>query len=266
MLKKGILGKKLGMTQIFTKEGLKIPVSVIEVSPNVVLEVKNLDKDGYTSIRLGYDDQLDRRLSNWKKEDQTLTEYLAKFSKTKTSEDKEAKREFNRIKSRVRRPDLGQYKKANTNPKKFVKEIRFKNVEETDYKVGDLVKIEDVFKIGDPVDVTGVSKGKGFQGVIKRHNYHIIYKTHGTHESFRRGGSIGMGTDPGRVLKGRPMAGHMGNKNVTVQNLKVVDILVDIDVDGDKPKKNLLLVQGGIPGTRNGYVTIRFAMKKRVYV
>ena len=218
MIKMGILGKKLGMTQIFDKDGNRVPVTVIQAGPNVVLDVKTPEKHGYTALKLGFEDQKEHRLT---------------------------------------KPALGQFKKAGVTPKKFVKEIRIFTDEPLEYKVGQEIKVDEIFKAGDPVDVTGTSKGRGFQGVMKRHNFHGFIQTHGTHEYFRHGGSIGCSATPARVVKGRKMAGHMGNETVTIQNIKVVEV---------RPEENLLLVQGGIPGPNNGYVSVKFATKKRVYL
>lgn len=219
MKRMGILGKKVGMTQIFVASGNRVPVTVIKCDPNVVLEVKTNETHGYNAVQLGYDDQKPQRLN---------------------------------------KPDLGRFTKHELAPKKFVKEIRLAADAGVDYKVGDEVKITDVFKVGDPIDATGISKGKGFQGVMKRWNFSGAQtETHGTHEYFRHGGSIGNRLTPGRVIKGRKMAGQMGNKQVTVQNLKIVEI---------DEEQNLIMVQGGVPGAVNSYVTIRYAAKKRLYV
>lgn len=218
MTKLAILGKKLGMTQIFSTDGNRIPVTVIEAGPNVVLSTRTPDKHGYSAVQLAFDDQKEQR---------------------------------------VNKPDMGQFRKAGVSPKRFIREIRLEPEVAANFAVGQVLTVGDVFKVGDPVDVTGVSKGKGYQGVMKRHNFGGFEASHGTHEYFRHGGSIGCRMTPGRVHKGKRMAGHMGAERVTVQNLKIVDI---------KPEENLLLVLGAVPGPVNGYVTVRFATKKIVYI
>jgi large subunit ribosomal protein L3 len=206
---KGILGKKLGMTQVFTPEGLVVPVTVIEAGPCVVLQKKDADNDGYESIQIGFSD----------------------------------KKEKNAIK-----PEVGHAKKANTAPKRYVKEIR--GVQLGNYEVGQELKA-DVFAEGEFVDVTAVSKGKGFQGVIKRHNQSTGPMAHGSR--YHRGpGSMGS-IAANRVFKGKNLPGHMGAETVTLQNLQV--IRVDVD-------RNVLLVKGSIPGPKNCYVTVKSAVKK----
>ena len=202
---KGILGKKVGMTQIFTEAGELIPVTVIEATPNVVLQVKTVETDGYNAIQVGFDDKREV-LSN--------------------------------------KPAKGHVAKANTAPKRFIRE--FKNVE--GLEVGAEITV-DTFEAGDIVDVTGTSKGKGFQGVVKRHGFGgVTQATHGQHNRLRAPGSIGAGSDPSRVFKGMRMAGRMGGKQVTVQNLQVLKV---------DQEQNLLVVKGAVPGAKNSYVIIR---------
>ncbi len=205
---KGILGRKAGMTQVFTKEGKVIPVTVIEVEPNVVTQVKTVETDGYNAVQLGY---LDKKEKN----------------ATKAS--------------------IGHAKKANTNPKRFLKEIR--DVEVSDYALGQVLT-SSVFAAGEIVDVTGTSKGKGFQGVIKRHGQSEGPKTHGS-RYHRRPGSMGT-MRPMRVLKGKKLAGHMGNETVTVQNLEIIEVC---------EAENYILVSGNVPGPKNSLVLIRSAVK-----
>ena len=205
---KGILGRKAGMTQVFTKEGKVIPVTVIEVEPNVVTQVKTVETDGYNAVQLGY---LDKKEKN----------------ATKAS--------------------IGHAKKANTNPKRFLKEIR--DVEVSDYALGQVLT-SSVFAAGEIVDVTGTSKGKGFQGVIKRHGQSEGPKTHGS-RYHRRPGSMGT-MRPMRVLKGKKLAGHMGNETVTVQNLEIIEMC---------EAENYILVSGNVPGPKNSLVLIRSAVK-----
>ena len=205
---KGILGRKAGMTQVFTKEGKVIPVTVIEVEPNVVTQVKTVESDGYNAVQLGY---LDKKEKN----------------ATKAS--------------------IGHAKKANTNPKRFLKEIR--DVEVSDYALGQVLT-SSVFAAGEIVDVTGTSKGKGFQGVIKRHGQSEGPKTHGS-RYHRRPGSMGT-MRPMRVLKGKKLAGHMGNETVTGQNLEIIEVC---------EAENYILVSGNVPGPKNSLVLIRSAVK-----
>lgn len=205
---KGILGRKAGMTQVFTKEGKVIPVTVVEVEPNVVTQVKTKETDGYEAIQLGI---VDRKEKN----------------ATKAS--------------------VGHAKKANTNPKRFLKEIRDVNV--TEYALGQTLTAS-VFEAGEMVDVTGTSKGKGFQGVIKRHGQSEGPKTHGS-RYHRRPGSMGT-MRPMRVLKGKRLAGHMGNVTVTVQNLEIIEV---------NEAENYILVSGNVPGPKNSLVLIRTAIK-----
>lgn len=206
---KGILGKKLGMTQVFTPEGIVIPVTVIQADSNVVLQKKDADNDGYEAIQIGYAD---------KKE------------------------------SRATKPELGHAKKANTAPKRYVREIR--GVDMAAYEVGQEVKV-DIFAEGEFVDVTGVSKGKGFQGNIKRWGQSRGPMSHGSR--YHRGpGSMGS-IQANRVPKGKKLPGHMGSETVTIQNLEVVRV---------DAERNVLLVKGSIPGPKNSVVKIKQAVKK----
>ena len=206
---KGILGKKIGMTQVFTKEGKLIPVTVIEVEPNVVTQIKTVEKDGYDAIQLGTE---------------TIRESLSN------------------------KPKMGHTKKANTTPKRFLREIRGVNV--NDYTLGQTIGV-DIFEAGEIVDVTGTSKGKGFQGVIKRHNQHTGPMGHGS--QYHRGvGSLGTML-PMHVLKGKKMPGQMGNVQRTVQNLEIVSI---------DTENNVILVKGNVPGPKKSLVMIRTAVKR----
>ena len=194
---KGILGRKVGMTQVFTTDGKLIPVTVIEVEKNVITQIKTVEKDGYNSIQLGTFDKKEK-VSN--------------------------------------KPEIGHAKKANTMPKRFLKEI--KGIDVSNYEVGQVIA-GDIFEAGELVDVTGTSKGKGFQGTIKRHNFSRGPMSHGSHYH-RAVGSRG------------PLPGHMGNEQVTIQNLEVIS--VDLE-------NNCILVQGNVPGPKKGYVLIRSAIK-----
>ena len=204
---KGILGRKVGMTQVFTKDGVLIPVTVVEVEPNVVMQVRTPEKDGYSAIQLGVFDKKEKNA-------------------TKAS--------------------IGHAKKAGTNPKRFLKEIR--DVEAS-YNVGDKVGVE-IFTVGEVVDVTGTSKGKGFEGTIKRHNQSRGPMTHGSH--YHRGpGSLGTML-PKRVLKGKNLPGHMGHETVTIQNLEIIEV---------NANENYILVSGNIPGPKQSLVLIKSAVK-----
>lgn len=205
-----ILGKKIGMTQIF-EDGKVVPVTVIEAGPNFVLQTKTAEKDGYVAIQVGFDE----------------------------------KREKNTTK-----PLMGIFNKAGVKPQRFVKEFRMETVDA--YALGQEIKV-DVLANAEFVDITGTSKGKGTAGVMKRHNFGGNRATHGVSRNHRLGGSIGNSSTPGEVYKGRKMAGRLGNEKVTVQNLKVVRVDVE---------NNLLLVKGAVPGAKNGYLTIKAALKK----
>nr|WP_051132525.1 50S ribosomal protein L3 [Spiroplasma diminutum] len=205
---KGILGRKLEMTQIFSENGKLIPVTVIAVEPNIVLQTKSVEKDGYQALKLGT---------------------------------------INKRANLLNKPDMGQFKKVNSEPKRFVKEIR----DMEGYETGATINAADVFNAGEFVDVTGISKGKGFAGAIKRHNYSRGPMGHGS--GYHRG--IGsMGAIINRIFKSKKMAGHMGHEQVTVQNLEVVKI---------DTERNLVLVKGSIPGPRKGFVVIKQNVKGR---
>ena len=206
---KGILGKKVGMTQVFTKDGKLIPVTVIEVEPNVVTQIKTVEKDGYDAIQLG-----------------TVTVKEKSSNKAK----------------------IGHTNKANTAPKRFLRELRGVNV--NDYTLGQEINI-DIFKEGEVVDVSGISKGKGYQGVIKRWNQSRGPMGHGS--QYHRGvGSLGT-LLPMHVLKGKKMPGHMGSEATTIQNLEIVS--VDLE-------NNVILVKGNVPGPKKSLVMIKTAVKK----
>lgn len=208
-MSKGILGKKLGMTQVFTPEGLVIPVTVIEAGPCTVLQKKDLENDGYEAIQIGFADKKEKNAN---------------------------------------KPELGHAKKAGTTPKRYVKEIR--NVQISEYEVGQVIKA-DLFAEGEFVDVTGTSKGKGFQGVIKRHNQSRGPMAHGSR--YHRGpGSMGS-IQANRVPKGKKLPGHMGTETVTLQKLEVVKV---------DAERNVLLIKGSIPGPKNSYVTVKSSVKK----
>ncbi|HIZ71015.1 MAG TPA: 50S ribosomal protein L3 [Candidatus Atopostipes pullistercoris] len=206
---KGILGKKIGMTQIFDESGLLVPVTVLEVQPNTVLQVKTVETDGYNSVQLGVDDKRDI-LSN--------------------------------------QAEQGHVKKADTAPKRFVKEIR--DAELGEVEVGTELTVE-IFEAGDTVDVTGTSKGKGYQGNIKRHNQSRGPETHGS-RYHRRVGAMSAAATPSRVRKGKKLPGQTGGDKVTIQNLEIVQV---------DTEKNVLLVKGNVPGAKKSFVEIKSAVK-----
>ena len=208
-MNKAIIGKKVGMTQIFDEKGLVVPVTVIEAGPCVIAQIKNAETDGYNAIQLGYGDVKEKHIN---------------------------------------KPEQGHFKKANIAFKKHLREFRVNSIE--DIKVGDEVKV-DVFEAGDKIDVQGTTKGKGFQGVIKRHGQHRGPMGHGS-MYHRRPGSMGSTSTPGRVFKGKKLPGHMGVQTVTIQNLDVVR--VDLD-------KNALLVKGSVPGNKGAILKIKLAVK-----
>ncbi|WP_453992435.1 50S ribosomal protein L3 [Bacillus nitroreducens] len=207
---KGILGRKVGMTQVFVGNGELIPVTVIEAAPNVVLQKKSVETDGYEAVQIGFEDKREK-LSN--------------------------------------KPEKGHAAKANTAPKRFVRELRGVNLDE--FEVGQEVKV-DIFAEGDIVDVTGISKGKGFQGAIKRHGQARGPMSHGS-RYHRRPGSMGP-VAPNRVFKNKLLPGRMGGERITVQNLEIVKV---------DSERNLLLVKGNVPGPRKSLITVKSAVKAK---
>ncbi|TNK81845.1 50S ribosomal protein L3, partial [Mycoplasmopsis pullorum] len=208
---KGILGRKIGMTQIYTEFGISVPVTVVEVQPNVVSKVLSSEKDGYVATQLAV---------------------------------------FDKKASRSNKPETGHFKKANTTPKRYVKEIR----DMSGYELGQVITAAEIFSAGELVDVIGTSKGKGFAGTIKRHNQAIGPKSHGGgggSQPVRQTGSLG-DISGNKVVKGMTMPGHLGNVRTTVQNLEVVKVL---------PNENLILIKGSIPGPKKSFVTIKQAVK-----
>ena len=207
---KAIIGKKVGMSQIFDENGHVIPVTVIEAGPCVVTQKKTAEKEGYAAVQLGFEDVAERKLT---------------------------------------RGELGHLKKADVAPKKYLREFDLENAAELN--IGDLVKA-DTFKEGDFVDVTGTSKGHGYQGVVKRWNAGRTPMSHGGGPVHRHAGSMGSTTDPSRIFKGKIGAGHMGVDQVTVQNLSVVKV---------DPELNMLVVCGAVPGPKGGLVTVKTTVK-----
>ena len=208
-MKKGIIGRKIGMTQIFDEKGNVIPVTVIEAGPCVVAQVKTVETDGYNAVQLGFGDVKDKHIN---------------------------------------KPEAGHFAKAKLANKKHLREFRLDSIE--GIKVGDEVKA-DVFEAGEKIDVQGTSKGKGFQGVIKRHGQHRGPMGHGS-MYHRRPGSMGPTSTPGRVFKGKKLPGHMGVDLITIQNLEVVK--VDLD-------KDVILVKGSVPGNKGSILKIKNAVK-----
>ena len=211
-MKKAIIGKKLGMTQLFNEKGHLIPVTVVEAGPCAVVQKKTVEIDGYEAIQTGYSD--------------------LKANK-------------------VKKPIKGHFAKGDVAPKRVLREFRLEDI--SAYSVGDIIKA-DVFAAGDFVDVKGTSKGKGYAGVIKRHNFSRLKMSHGTGPVARHGGSLGPISDPSRVYKNKKMAGHMGAETVTVQNLEI------IKVDAEK---NIIAIKGAVPGPKGGVVVVSDSVKSR---
>ncbi|MGB9680039.1 MAG: 50S ribosomal protein L3 [Thermoanaerobacteraceae bacterium] len=208
-MKKGILGKKHGMTQIFNEKGEFIPVTVVEAGPCIVVQKKTLGNDGYNAIQVGFGDIKERR---------------------------------------VIKPLKGHFKKSDLPFKKYLKELRLEDI--SGYEVGTEIKA-DIFKAGEKVDVTGISKGKGFAGIIKRYNANRGPMAHGS-KYHRRVGSMGATTDPGRTFKGKIMPGHMGHEKVTVQNLEIMRV---------DPEMNMILIKGSVPGPKGSLLIIKDSVK-----
>lgn len=227
-MQKGIIGKKLGMTQIFDEKGNVIPVTVIEAGPCTVTQKKTVETDGYNAIQMGFGDIK----LKYKKG--------SKSSRSTKFEDKP---------SNITLALAGHFAKNDVAPKKYLREFRFDSIDAMN--VGDIIKA-DTFTVGDKVDVVGTSKGKGWAGVIKRWNFGRLKESHGTGPVHRHGGSIGCCSDPSRVFKGKKMSGHLGNERVTVQNLTVVKIDVE---------NNLIAIKGAVPGPKGGVVLISDSVK-----
>ncbi len=213
----GLLGKKLGMTQVFADDGERIPVTVIQTGPNFVVGRRTVDRDGYSALILGFDEKPLRL---------------------------------------VNKPLAGTFKASNVKPQRVLREFRLEADEVSKYADGQSLGPADVFTAGGAVDVRGTSKGKGFQGVIKIHHMEGMRATHGTHEYFRHGGSIGCRLTPQRVHKGKRMARHLGDEVTTVQNLQLYKILAE---------EGCILVRGAIPGAKGGYVVVQKAATRTTY-
>ncbi len=202
---RGLIGKKIGMTQIYDEQGIMTPVTVVQAGPCVVTQVKTQKKDGYEAIQVGYGDKKKKHLN---------------------------------------KPEEGHFARAKVDPKRILAE--FDMIPGFEYKLGQKFTVS-LFKPGEYVDVSGKSKGRGFAGVIKRHNFHTQPKTHGTKNTYRHPGSIGQASDPSRVFKGMKMAGHYGNTKITLPNVEIMQV--------DK-ENNQLLLKGSVPGARNGIIYI----------
>ncbi len=202
----GLIGKKIGMTSVFSAEGKNIPCTVLEAGPCVVTQVKTLDNDGYEAVQLAYDDKKEKRTN---------------------------------------KAEAGHFKNAKTSPKRKI--VEFTPEEGVEYKLGDVITVE-AFKDDNWVDVTGYSKGKGFQGVVKRYNFRGVNDaTHGQHNRLRAPGSLGASSYPSRVFKGMRMAGRTGNARVKVLNLRILKII---------PENNIIIVKGSVPGPKGSYILI----------
>jgi large subunit ribosomal protein L3 len=207
---KGILGRKVGMTQVFDDAGHAVPVTVVEAGPCSVAQVKTPDKDGYSAIQLAFGEP-----------------------------------------KRVNQPSAGHFAKSGVDATRHLVELRLDDA--SDYPLGSEIKA-DLFEEGETVDVVGVTKGKGFAGGMKRHNFHGLSASHGTERKHRSPGSIGGASTPARVFKGQKMAGHLGNERVTTLNLRVIKV---------DPERNLMLIRGAVPGPRGGLVMVRSAIRLR---
>lgn len=209
-MKKFMLGKKIGMTQVFDENGLVIPVTVVQAGPVAVIQKKTEEIDGYNAVKVGFEEIPERK---------------------------------------VNKPMKGQFEKAKVTPKKYIKEFRVDDI--SGFETGAVIKVEDMFQNGDKIDVSGISKGKGYQGVIKRYGQHRGPMAHGS--GYHRGvGSMGANSDPSRIYKGKKMPGRMGAEKVTVQNLSVVKV---------DAERGLLLVKGAVPGPKGGLLVIKDSVK-----
>ena len=224
-MKKAILATKVGMTQIFNEDGTLTPVTVLQAGPCAVTQIKTVENDGYEAVQVGFVDKKDKIINK----------------------DKSGKKEIVH-RHGVTKAEQGHFAKAGVTSKRYVAEFKFENADE--YALAQEIKA-DIFEAGDKIDATAISKGKGFQGAIKRHNQHRGPMTHGS-KFHRHAGSNGAASDPSKVFKGKKMPGQMGNKKITIQNLEVVRV---------DAEKNLLLVKGSVPGPKKSLVTIKETVK-----
>ncbi len=224
-MKKAILATKVGMTQIFNEDGVLTPVTVLQAGPCVVTQIKTVENDGYSAVQVGFVDKKDKIVN---KDANGKKEVVHRHGVTKAEQ--------------------GHFAKAGVSSKRFVREFKFENADE--YTLAQEIKA-DIFAAGDKVDATAISKGKGFQGAIKRHNQHRGPMTHGS-KFHRHAGSNGAASDPSKVFKGKKMPGHMGSKRITIQNLEIVRV---------DAENNLILVKGSVPGPKKSLVTIKESVK-----
>ena len=224
-MKKAILATKVGMTQIFNEDGVLTPVTVLQAGPCVVTQIKTVENDGYSAVQVGFVDKKEKIVTK----------------------DKGGRKEIAH-RHGLTKAEQGHFAKAGVAGKRFVREFKLENASE--YELGQEIKA-DIFEAGDKIDATAVSKGKGFQGAIKRHNQHRGPMTHGS-KFHRHAGSNGAASDPSKVFKGKKMPGQMGNKQITIQNLEIVRV---------DAEKNLLLVKGAVPGPKKSLVTIKETVK-----
>ena len=224
-MKKAILSTKVGMTQIFSEDGALVPVTVLQAGPCVVTQIKTVENDGYSAVQVGYVDRKDKIINK----------------------DANGKREI-RYRHGANKAEKGHFEKAGVTSKKYVREFKLENAE--DYKLAEEIKV-DIFAAGDKIDATAISKGKGFQGAIKRHGQHRGPMTHGS-KFHRHQGSNGACSSPSRVFKGKGMPGRMGHVKVTVQNLEIVRV---------DAENNLLLIKGSVPGPKKSLITIKESVK-----
>lgn len=206
-----LMCRKIGMTQVFQESGECVPVTVLAAGPNLVIQKKSEEKDGYTALQLGFEERREKLAT---------------------------------------KPELGHAKASGVAPQHYIAESRIPAEEAEQYEVGQAIDCS-IFEVGSLVDAIGTSKGRGYAGVVKRHGFKIKKRTHGTHEAFRHGGSIGAGASPGHVIKGMKMPGQLGNERVTVKNLEVMRV---------DPEQNLVYVRGGVPGHNDGIVRLRTAV------
>ena len=225
IMKKAILATKVGMTQIFNEDGVLTPVTVLQAGPCVVTQIKTVENDGYSAVQVGFVDKKDKIVNK----------------------DASGKKEIAH-RHGVTKAEQGHFAKAGVSSKRFVREFKFENADE--YTLAQEIKA-DIFAAGDKVDATAISKGKGFQGAIKRHGQHRGPMTHGS-KFHRHAGSNGAASDPSKVFKGKKMPGHMGSKRITIQNLEIVRV---------DAENNLILVKGSVPGPKKSLVTIKESVK-----
>jgi len=208
----GLIGRKVGMTRIFTEDGTVLPVTVIDVNGNVVVQKRTRAADSYTAVQVGFDEKPER-VTN--------------------------------------RPDAGHFAKAGVSPKRILKEFRIAEDDLANYEVGQTIEAS-LFKAGDVVDIIGKTKGRGFAGVMKRYNFKGAKASHGVHEYFRHGGSLGQNLSPGRVFRGHKMPGHYGDHRITVQNVRIAQV---------REEDGAILIHGQVPGAKNSYIVINKAVK-----